>query len=101
MPTPQCFYGSEPIFFGGSLRTTPALPKTISERGDFLLVGCVSAMFRAGSPMLLFLQVSLIGVLKRLPGTFVPGEVIFLPVVLGAGEMCMCGTPTVLGSYLL
>jgi len=78
------------------------LPKTIGECGDILLVGCVSATLGAGSLMLLLcVQVSLIGVLKRLPGTFVSGRVIFFSVVLGAATMGMGSQVMVLGSYLL
>ena len=51
--------------------------------------------------LLLCVHVSLIGVLQRLSGAFMSGQVIFLSVVLGAGTMGMCGIAAVLGSYLL
>ncbi|HUD98181.1 MAG TPA: hypothetical protein VMR62_01310 [Bryobacteraceae bacterium] len=78
------------------------MPKFVSERGDCLFVGCVSAMPGSGSLMLLLgVQVSLIGVLQRLSGTFVSGQVIFLSVVLGAATMGVGGQVTVFGGYLL
>lgn len=56
----------------------------------------------SGSLMLLLgVQVSLIGVLQRLSGTFVSGQVIFLSVVLGAATMGVGGQVTVFGGYLL
>jgi hypothetical protein len=51
--------------------------------------------------LLLRLQVSLIGVLKVLPGAFMSGKVIFLSVVLGAGTVGVGGKVTVLSRYLL
>jgi hypothetical protein len=82
------------------------LPKLISERGDVLLFGRVSdyvgAMFGPGFLMLvLWVQVSLIGVLKGLSGAFMPGQVILFSVVLGAATMGVGGKVMVLGSYLL
>ena len=59
-------------------------------------------MFPSGTLMpLLSLQVSLIGVLKGLSGAFMPGQVIFFSVVLGAATMGMGSQVMVLGSYLL
>jgi hypothetical protein len=82
------------------------LPKLISECGDVLLFGRVNnyvgAMLGPGSLMLLlWVQVSLIGVLKGLSGAFVSGQVIFFSVVLGAATMGMDSKVMVLGSYLL
>jgi hypothetical protein len=78
------------------------LPELVRECGDFLLSGRVSAMFPPCTLMfLLRLQVSMIRMLVGLPGAFMPGKVIFLSVVLGAGTMGMCGIAAVLGSYLL
>jgi hypothetical protein len=51
--------------------------------------------------LLLCVQVRLIGVLQRLSGAFMSGQVIFLSVMLGAGKMGMCGIAMVLGGYLL
>ena len=66
------------------------------------MFGFVSGMFPSGTLMpLLSLQVSLIGVLKGLSGAFMPGQVIFFSVVLGAATMGMGSEVTVLGSYLL
>jgi hypothetical protein len=39
--------------------------------------------------------------LKRLPGAFMSGQVIFLSAVLRAGAMSMRGEAMLLGSYLL
>jgi hypothetical protein len=101
MPGLQLFYGAKPIFVRRSFRTAPALPKFISECGDVLLFGFVSD-YGAGLPMLLLcVQVSLIGVLKDLSGAFMPGPVIFLSVVLGAGAMGVRSKVMVLGGYLL
>ena len=50
---------------------------------------------------LLCLQVSLIGVLQRLSGAFMSGQVIFFSVVLSAATMGMGSQVMVLGSYLL
>ena len=102
MPAPQCFYGAEPIFFRGSFRTAPVLPEFVRECGDVLLTGRVRAMFPAGALMfLLRLQVSLIGMLMGLPGAFMPGQMILLSVVLGAGAMGMGGAALLLGGDLL
>jgi hypothetical protein len=102
MAGPQYVYGAMPIYFWRSLRTASVLPKLVSQRGDFLLVGWVSAMPGPGSLMLrLGVQVCLIGVLQRLSGTFVSGQVILLSVALGAGTMGVCGIATVFSGYLL
>ena len=106
MPGPQFFYGAMPILLRRSFRTASALPKPIRQCGDVALVGFVSdgvgAMPGPGSLVLLLgMQVSLIGVLQRLSGAFMSGQVIFLSVVLCAGTMGMCGTAPALGSYLL
>jgi len=59
-------------------------------------------MLTPGSLMLvLCVQVGLVGVLMGLPGTFMPGQVIFFSVVLGAATMGMGGKIMVLGSNLL
>ena len=100
MPALHLLDGAKPIFLRGSFRTAPALPKLISERGDVLLCGFVSD--GAGLLMLLLrVEVSLIGVLKLLPGAFMPGQVIFFSVVLGSTAMGVGGKITVLSSYLL
>lgn len=49
----------------------------------------------------LCVQVSLVGVLQALSGTFMSGHVIFFSVLLGAGAMGVGGKITVLSSYLL
>ncbi|MGO4879659.1 MAG: hypothetical protein ACLP59_02420 [Bryobacteraceae bacterium] len=78
------------------------MPKFVSQRGDFVLVGYVSAMPGLGPLMLLLgMQVCLIGMLLGLPGAFVSGQVIFLSVVLGAATMGVGGQVPVFGSYLL
>jgi len=73
------------------------LPKFISECGDVLLFGFVSD-YAGAVPgymrLLLFLQVSLIGVLEGLSGAFMPGQVILLSVMLGAGAMGVGGKVT-------
>jgi hypothetical protein len=51
--------------------------------------------------LLLWVPVSLIGVLKGLSGAFMSGLVIFFSVVLGAGTMGVGSQVMVLGSYLL
>jgi hypothetical protein len=51
--------------------------------------------------LLLWVQVSLIGVLEVLSGAFVSGQVIFFPVVLGATTMGMGGQVTMLRGDLL
>ncbi len=105
-PGLQFFYGAKPILLGGSFWTAPALPKLISECGDVPLFDFVSdyigAMAGPGLLMLLLrVQVSLVGVLKVMPGAFVSGQVIFFSVVLGAGTMGVSSKVTVFGSYLL
>src|ERR1039458_9024282 len=51
-------------------------------------------MFGPGFLMLvLWVQVSLIGVLKGLSGAFMPGQVILFSVVLGAATMGVGGAP--------
>jgi hypothetical protein len=47
------------------------------------------------------LQVSVIGVLQRLPGAFMSGQTIFLSVVLYAAAMGMSGAALLLGGDLL
>src|ERR1017187_10481762 len=106
MPGSQCFRGAKPIYVRRSFRTAPALPKSISECGDILLFGFVSdsvgAMLGPGLLMLLlWVPVSLIGVLKGLSGAFMSGLVIFFSVVLGAGTMGVGSQVRVLRSYLL
>ena len=106
MPGPQFFHRAKPILFRGAFRTAPALPKPISEHGDFPLVafagGSVMNMpGRVSLMLILGVQVSLIGVLQGLSGAFMSRQVIFLSVMLGAGKMGMCGVAMVLGSYLL
>ena len=62
----------------------------------------VGAMLGPGLLMLLlWVPVSLIGVLKGLSGAFMSGLVIFFSVVLGAGTMGVGSQVMVLGSYLL
>ena len=82
------------------------MSKLIRECGDVLLFGFVSGsvgamLFPGCFRLLLRVQVSLIGVLQGLPGAFMPGHVIFLPVVLGAAAMGVGGKVTVLSGYLL
>jgi len=96
MPAPQCFYGAEPIFFGGSFRTAPFLPKSMSEGGDVLLLGCVgdyawAMLVPVSRVLVLCVQVGPIGVLQRLSGTLMSGRVIFFSVVLGTGAVGVCG----------
>jgi hypothetical protein len=56
----------------------------------------------AGVRMLVFrVQVGLIRMLKSLSGAFVPGQVIFFTVMLGAGTVGVGGKVAVLGCYLL
>ena len=78
------------------------MPQPISECGDVLVFGSVTARLLRGSLMLvLCVQVSLVGVLKILSGAFVSGQVIFFSVMLGAAAMGMGGKIVVLGSNLL
>lgn len=58
---------------------------------------------RRPAPLMLLLaeDVSVIGVLQCLSGAFVSGQVIFLPVVLGAGLMGVGSKVTMLSRYLL
>jgi hypothetical protein len=92
-PGSQLFHGAMPIFFRRSFRTGPVLPEFISERGDVLL---------GGLPVLLLaVHVSFIRMLEAVSGVFMPGRVIFLPVVLGAGPMRVGSHVVVLGGYLL
>jgi hypothetical protein len=82
------------------------LPKSISECGDVLLGGFVSASRGTvrGPGFLMRLlreQVSLIGVLECLSGAFMSGQVVFFSVVLGAGPMCVGSQVAVLSGYLL
>jgi hypothetical protein len=44
--------------------------------------------------LLLREQVSLVGMLRCLSGTFMSGQVIFFSVVLGAGTMCVASGVT-------
>jgi DnaK suppressor protein len=78
-----------------SLWAAPLVPKPISQCGDLRLFDVVSAM--SG----LCVEVRLPGMLKRLPGAFMSGQVIFLSAVLRAGAMSMRGEAMLLGSYLL
>jgi hypothetical protein len=78
-----------------SLWAAPLVPKPISQCGDLRLFDVVSAM--SG----LCVEVRLPGMLKRLPGAFMSGQVIFLSAVLRTGAMSMRGEAMLLGSYLL
>ncbi len=51
--------------------------------------------------LLLCMQESLRGVFMRLAGTFMPGQVNFFSVMLGAGTVGMCGGVVEFGGYLL
>jgi hypothetical protein len=78
----------------------------MGECGDFLLGGFVGdsagAVLGPGLRMLLlWVLVSLIGVLKGLSGTLMSGQVVFFSVVLGAGTMGVGSKVLVLGSDLL
>ena len=78
----------------------------IGERGDLLLSsfvsGHVGAMLGPGHFVLLLpVQVSRIGVLKGMPGAFMPGQVIFFSVMLGAGAMGVGSKVAVLRGDLL
>ena len=82
------------------------MPKLIGEGCDLLLAGCVSdyvgAMLGPGLLMLLlWVQVSLIGVLKGLSGAFMSGQVVFFSVMLGSSTMGVSSKVAVLCSYLL
>jgi hypothetical protein len=106
IPGSQLFRGAEPIFFRRSFWAAPALPQVISECGDVPLFGFVSgfhgAMRLAGLLMrLLCLLVSHIGVFEALSGAFMPGQVIFFSVVLGAAAMSVGSKVMVLSGDLL
>ena len=82
------------------------MPKFISQCGDVLLFGFVSAyvgvMPGPGLLMLLlWVLVSIIAVLKVQSRAFMSGQVIFFSVVLGAAAMGMGSQVTVLRGYLL
>ena len=82
------------------------MPKLISECGDILLwdfsINHVGVMPGPGRLTLHWrVQVSLIGVLKVLSGTFMPGQVVFFSMVLGAATMGVGSQVTVLSRYLL
>ena len=78
------------------------MPKPISECGDVLVFGSVSAMLTPASLMLaLCVQISLVGVLEGLSGAFMPGQVIFFSVVLGAAAMGMGRSALLLRGDLL
>ena len=82
------------------------MPECIGKCGDVLLLGVVSdyvgAMLGPGLPMLvLWVQESLIGVLKDMSGALMSGQVIFFSVVLGAATMGVGSQVTVFSRYLL
>jgi|HubBroStandDraft_6_1064221.scaffolds.fasta_scaffold738138_2 hypothetical protein len=102
MPGPQLLYGAKPVLLRRSLRAAPLAPKPIGQRGDMPLFNIVTAMPGRVSAMLASgLQVSVIGVLQRLPGAFMSGQTIFLSVVLYAAAMGMGGAALLLGGDLL
>ena len=106
MPGSQHFYGMKPILIRRSFRATSGLPKLVSEDSDVLRCDFVSesagAMF-GPVPLVLILrlQVSLIGVLEILAGTFVSGQVVFFSMALGAGTMSVGSKIMMLSGYLL
>ena len=62
----------------------------------------MGTMFRGGLLVLLLRELEgPVGVLKRLSGAFMSGQVIFFSVVLGTGTVGVGGKVTVLSSYLL
>ena len=82
------------------------MPELICECGDVLLFGFVSdsaggMLFPGFLMLLLRVQVTLVGVLKVLPGAFMPRHVIFFSVVLGAGAMGVGSKVAVLRGDLL
>jgi hypothetical protein len=82
------------------------LPELICECGDVLLSGFtgdhVDGLLGPGLLMLLlWVQVSLIRVLKGLPGAFMSGQVNFFSVMLGATAMGMGSLVAALSSDLL
>ena len=79
------------------------MPKSVGKCGNILLCGFVSGAVPGPGLLVLRLreQVSLIGVLKYLSGSFMSGQVIFFPMVLGAGPMGVSSKIMVLSSYLL
>jgi len=95
------FRSAKPVLFRRSFRTAPGLPEFVSECGDVLLAGFMSARVDArlgpGLLMLLYrVQVSLIRVLKGLSGAFMSAQMILLAVMLGASEMGVGGKVAVL-----
>lgn len=106
MPGSQHFYGMKPILIRRSFRATSGMPKLVSEDSDVLRCDFVSesagAMF-GPVPLVLILrlQVSLIGVLEILAGTFVSGQVVFFSMALGAGTMSVGSKIMMLSGYLL
>ncbi len=106
LPGSQYLYRVKPILIRRTVRATPGLPELVSE--DAHLLRCDFVSESAGSmfgrvPVVLFLrlQVRLVGVLEILAGAFVPGQMIFFPMVLGSGGMGVGGKVTVLSGYLL
>jgi len=106
MPGLRFFQSAKPILPRRSFRTAPALPEFVSECGDIPLGGLVSdraaGVFAPGHPMrFLCVQVSLVRVLKILFGGFVPAQVIFFSMLLGAGAMGVRGKIMMFSGYLL
>jgi hypothetical protein len=99
-------YGARPIFFGRSFWAAPVLPEFIRECRDVLLSSIVTdpvgAVLGGGLLMvLLWVQVSLVGVLKELSGALVAGQMIFCSVAFGPGAMGVSSQVMMLSSYLL
>lgn len=84
----------------------PGFPVGVSQGGNGVFAvfvgGGVGAIRGFGFAMIfLWMQESLCGVLLGLPGDFMPGQVNFFSVMLGAGTVGMCGGVVMFGGYLL
>ena len=94
--------GMEPVLFWRSFRTASALPQRIGQFGDFAVPKDRDAVLIHSVPVqLLATLVSLLGMLKSLPGALLPGFVILLLMGFRGTTMSVCGIVVQLSGPLL
>ena len=93
----QLFGGMEPVFLGRSLRTAPFLPQFMCQCGDVVVPERGDTVADRGR---LSMLVSSLGVLKRLPGMLLSGNVILVAVLFG-NPMRMSGGVVQFGGELM
>src|SRR6266851_200909 len=77
--------GAVPVFFGRSLGTPPRDPQFMRQSRDFRVAERVNGV------LVIAVRLRIVGMLHRLAGLLVPGEVILLAVLLFRDAMGVLG----------